>query len=122
MSLLTFRSLGGLKVSAFDFEHGIRFIGQEFWADRPWIFVWSLGQGLGKHRQGRDKAIKAKLKFDKRGIGDDGKEQFAFQWWDHLFNKTASKITVEDDQAGQGVKEPESKSRCVRLFTMSITV
>ena len=38
--------------------------------------------------------IKVALKFNKHGVGDG---QAEFPWWDHLYNKAASKIVVNND-------------------------
>ncbi|MEE6491454.1 hypothetical protein FKM82_016224, partial [Ascaphus truei] len=62
------------------------------------------GKGLGKRENGISEAIKVKVKCDKTGIGHNSAEQFTFHWWDHVFNKTASNISVEADQDGVQVK------------------
>lgn len=62
---------------------------------------WSSGSGLGRHGQGITDAIKPKLKFDQAGMGHNKADEFEFQWWDHVFNKAAKTITVEEGQDGQ---------------------
>jgi len=57
---------------------------------------WSCGEGLGRHGQGIVDAIKPKLKFDQAGMGHNRAEEFEFHWWDHVFNKAAKSIKVED--------------------------
>lgn len=57
---------------------------------------WTKGQGLGRNGQGMLDAIKPKLKFDQSGIGHNRGEEFEFHWWDHVFNKAAKGITVND--------------------------
>lgn len=58
---------------------------------------WKEGQGLGKSEQGMKEAIKVSLKNNKNGLGLNPSDQFAFHWWDHVFNKVASSIKIEDD-------------------------
>lgn len=66
---------------------------------------WTEGKGLGKRESGISKAIKVKVKCDSAGVGHNSAEQFTFHWWDHVFNKTASSISVEPDQDGVQVKK-----------------
>jgi len=60
---------------------------------------WVEGKGLGRYETGMKSAIKVKIKRDQAGMGHDMAEEFTFQWWDHVFNKAASKIKLkgEDD-------------------------
>merc|ERR1712198_796967 len=60
---------------------------------------WVEGKGLGRHETGMKSAIKVKIKRDQAGVGHDMAEEFTFQWWDHVFNRAASKIKLkgEDD-------------------------
>ncbi|XP_029436771.1 G patch domain-containing protein 4 isoform X2 [Rhinatrema bivittatum] len=37
-------------------------------------------------------------------VGHNSAEQFTFHWWDHIFNKTASNITVETGEDGVQMK------------------
>lgn len=62
---------------------------------------WNSGEGLGRHGQGITDAIKPKLKFDQAGVGHNKAEEFEFQWWDHVFNKAAKTVTVEEGRDGQ---------------------
>ncbi|XP_072283866.1 G patch domain-containing protein 4 [Pyxicephalus adspersus] len=66
---------------------------------------WTEGKGLGKRESGISEAIKVKVKCDTAGVGHNSAEQFTFHWWDHVFNKTASSISVEPDQDGVQVKK-----------------
>ena len=61
---------------------------------------WSEGEGLGRGGHGMAEAIKPKLKFDNSGLGHDRGEEFTFNWWEHVFNKAAQNVQVEEDQAG----------------------
>ncbi|NXI40942.1 GPTC4 protein, partial [Galbula dea] len=62
------------------------------------------GQGLGKREDGITEAIRVKVKCDTAGVGHDPAEPFSFHWWDHLFNKAAANIAVEDGQDGISMK------------------
>ncbi|NXH20658.1 GPTC4 protein, partial [Bucco capensis] len=62
------------------------------------------GQGLGKREDGIAEAIRVKVKCDTAGVGHDAAEPFSFHWWDHLFNKAAANISVEDGQDGISMK------------------
>nr|XP_033779762.1 G patch domain-containing protein 4 [Geotrypetes seraphini]XP_033779763.1 G patch domain-containing protein 4 [Geotrypetes seraphini] len=66
---------------------------------------WKQGKGLGKQESGISEAIKVKVKCGKAGVGHNSAEQFTFHWWDHVFNKTASNITVETDEDGIQMKQ-----------------
>merc|ERR1711862_370285 len=59
---------------------------------------WSKGKGLGKQEQGIVDALKPKLKFDQTGVGHNMADEFEFHWWDHVFNKAAKSVKVEDNQ------------------------
>eukprot|EP01134_Creolimax_fragrantissima_P005332 CFRG5332T1 len=56
-------------------------------------YGWKEGEGLGREKQGNSKAIRAELKRDSAGLGHGG-DDFGFNWWDHCYNKAASKIEV----------------------------
>merc|ERR1712198_677746 len=60
---------------------------------------WGEGKGLGRYETGMKNAIKVKIKRDQAGVGHNMAEEFTFQWWDHVFNRAASKIKLkgEDD-------------------------
>ncbi|KAL1919151.1 uncharacterized protein VTP21DRAFT_2533 [Calcarisporiella thermophila] len=58
-------------------------------------YGWSKGQGLGKNRDGIKKAISVSQKQDTKGVGSE--TDWGFAWWDHLYNKSTSKIQVEKD-------------------------
>ncbi|XP_060573794.1 G patch domain-containing protein 4-like [Ruditapes philippinarum] len=65
---------------------------------------WTDGQGLGKDEEGITEAIKVKIKQDKKGVGHNPGEEFSFHWWDHVFNKAASKIEVSRTEDGVQIK------------------
>lgn len=56
------------------------------------------GDGLGKNKHGNTKHITVKVKNDTKGIGGN-QQQWDFAWWDHLYNKSASSVTVEKDES-----------------------
>ncbi|CAO3588881.1 unnamed protein product [Absidia cylindrospora] len=64
-----------------------------------------------KNWNGRTKHITVSKKNDKKGVGV-GQDQWEFAWWDHLYNKSASEVTVEkDDQAQIKVSNKNKKSK-----------
>jgi len=71
---------------------------------------WVTGEGLGRHGQGITDAIKPKLKFDQAGVGHNRAEEFEFHWWDHVFNKAAKSVKVEDKEGEVRVDFNSDKS------------
>jgi len=71
---------------------------------------WVTGAGLGRHGQGITDAIKPKLKFDQAGVGHNRAEEFEFHWWDHVFNKAAKSVKVEDKEGEVTVNFNSDKS------------
>ncbi|KAM4664577.1 G patch domain-containing protein 4 isoform 1-T2 [Discoglossus pictus] len=84
---------------------GIKSQGLKFAEQQLQKHGWTEGKGLGKKENGISQAIKVKVKCDHAGVGHDSAEQFTFHWWDHVFNKTASSISVETDKDGVQVKK-----------------
>ncbi|XP_039608787.1 G patch domain-containing protein 4 [Polypterus senegalus] len=66
---------------------------------------WVQGKGLGKKEDGMSEAIKVKVKCDKFGVGHRQEEQFTFHWWDHVFNKASSNLSVESSKDGVALKK-----------------
>lgn len=66
---------------------------------------WQPGKGLGRHENGMSEPIKVKVKCDKGGVGHKLGDQFTFNWWDHVFNKASSNLSVEAGQDGITVKK-----------------
>ncbi|XP_012673633.2 G patch domain-containing protein 4 [Clupea harengus] len=66
---------------------------------------WQPGKGLGRHEDGMSEPIKVKVKCGKGGVGHNLGEQFTFKWWDHVFNKASSNLSVESGQDGITVKK-----------------
>jgi len=75
-------------------------IGTDFAYSHMQGLGWSQGKGLGKNHQGIVDAIKPKLKFDQTGVGHNRAEEFEFHWWDHVFNKAAKNIKVDESESG----------------------
>ncbi|KAG8450019.1 hypothetical protein GDO86_016633 [Hymenochirus boettgeri] len=71
---------------------------------------WTEGKGLGRKENGISEAIKVKVKCGTAGVGHNSAEQFTFHWWDHVFNKTASSISIEADKDGVQVKRLKEES------------
>jgi hypothetical protein len=61
------------------------------------------GEGLGKNKEGNIKHIAVSVKNDKKGVGVN-QGQWEFAWWDHLYNKSASSVTVEKDETKGEIK------------------
>merc|ERR1712083_328073 len=55
-------------------------------------------------------ALKPKLKFDQTGVGHNRAEEFEFHWWDHVFNKAAKSVKVEDTEGEVRVDFNSDKS------------
>ncbi|XP_067939003.1 G patch domain-containing protein 4-like [Watersipora subatra] len=58
---------------------------------------WIDGNGLGRTNSGDANPIKVNLKHDTAGLGHDMSKDFTNQWWDHVFNKAAAKVSVSTD-------------------------
>ncbi|XP_071942096.1 G patch domain-containing protein 4-like [Antedon mediterranea] len=71
---------------------------------------WKSGNGLGRNEDGISEAIKVKIKRGNAGVGHDAAEQFTFHWWDHVFNKAASNITVKHNENGVEVLKKDKES------------
>ncbi|XP_052258958.1 G patch domain-containing protein 4-like [Dreissena polymorpha] len=65
---------------------------------------WQAGDGLGKEKTGIKEAIKVKIKNDNRGVGHDSGREFTYHWWDHVFNKTADNIQIQESKDGVEIK------------------
>ncbi|KAJ8655763.1 hypothetical protein O0I10_008649 [Lichtheimia ornata] len=76
-------------------------------------YGWKKGDGLGKNKHGNTKHITVKVKNDTKGIGGN-QQQWDFAWWDHLYNKSASSVTVEKDESKEikvAVKKKSAERR-----------
>ncbi|KAL7887467.1 hypothetical protein AOLI_G00051880 [Acnodon oligacanthus] len=93
-----------MAVAAQEKGRGLRFAEQQLLRHG-----WEQGKGLGKGEDGISEAIKVKVKCDKGGIGHKQGEQFTFHWWDHVFNKASSNLTVESGQDGVVLKKVEGE-------------
>jgi len=85
-------------ISEQDFHVKMALVGADFARSHMEGKGWSSGEGLGRHGQGIVDALKPKLKFDQTGVGHNRAEEFEFHWWDHVFNKAAKSVKVEDNQ------------------------
>ncbi|KNE57077.1 hypothetical protein AMAG_02831 [Allomyces macrogynus ATCC 38327] len=80
-------------------------------------FGWKEGQGLGKKEQGITTHVRVSRKADNKGIGQ-GKTDFSFQWWDHLYNKSTAQIVIaaaDDGSVAVSAKEKKAKALAVNL-------
>ncbi|KAL8559976.1 hypothetical protein ACOMHN_041447 [Nucella lapillus] len=66
---------------------------------------WSEGSGLGTNQQGISQSIKVKIKQDTTGVGHDPAKEFTDHWWDHLYNKAAAGLIVEENEEGVVLKK-----------------
>ncbi|XP_028649964.2 G patch domain-containing protein 4 [Erpetoichthys calabaricus] len=74
---------------------------------------WVHGKGLGKKEDGMSEAIKVKVKCDKFGVGHRQEEQFTFHWWDHVFNKASSNLSVESSKDGVALKKVGEEAQLI---------
>lgn len=72
--------------------------------------TFANGKGLGKEESGISKAIKVNIKNDTAGVGYDAGDQFSFHWWDHVFNKAAKSIVVQENDEGVEVVKSSNDS------------
>ncbi|XP_063594897.1 G patch domain-containing protein 4-like [Penaeus indicus] len=70
-------------------------------------YGWREGKGLGKEEKGNTEPLKVKLKFDSTGIGHDVGEEFKFHWWDHVFNKAAKNMSVDEKNGSVEITRTE---------------
>ncbi|KAK2172471.1 hypothetical protein NP493_954g00001 [Ridgeia piscesae] len=75
---------------------------------------WQRGSGLGRSEDGIKEAIKVKIKNDTTGVGHDPGKEFSYHWWDHVFNKAASRIQVHNTEEGVRVTRAPAKSKKVK--------
>jgi len=72
-------------------------------------YGWSEGKGLGRTETGMKDAIKVKLKNNMGGLGHDQGAEFAFHWWDHIYNKAANSFKVQENDEGALIEKCEGK-------------
>ncbi|KAJ3160413.1 G patch domain-containing protein 4 [Geranomyces michiganensis] len=60
-------------------------------------YGWEKGTGLGKNRDGINKAVSVGFKNDTDGLGAKS-DEWSFAWWDHVFNKSAASIKIHKDE------------------------
>ncbi|XP_067043504.1 G patch domain-containing protein 4-like isoform X1 [Acropora muricata] len=84
---------------------------EEFARSQLEKYGWCEGKGLGKQENGISKAIKVNIKTDSAGVGFDAGDQFSFHWWDHVFNKAAKSIEIQESEEGVEVRK-SSKTSC----------
>ncbi|XP_066988062.1 G patch domain-containing protein 4-like isoform X2 [Macrobrachium rosenbergii] len=63
-------------------------------------YGWSEGKGLGREEDGVANPIKVNGNFSGYGLGHDVGKEFKNQWWDHVYNKTASNMMVAKSEDG----------------------
>lgn len=60
--------------------------------DNIFYISW-LGEGLGKNSTGITAPIKASLKFDNAGLGEEPIK--TDHWWERVFNEASSNLKIE---------------------------
>lgn len=77
-------------------------------------YGWKEGQALGLNAHGNKpikEAITATLKQDTKGLGYDKKPtEWAFEWWDHVFNKASANIATGDSK-----QSASKESYCMKI-------
>ncbi|XP_067627614.1 G patch domain-containing protein 4 [Eurosta solidaginis] len=64
-------------------------------------YGWKEGEGLGKHKDGIVKPLKASMKFDNAGLGSDqAASDFNNHWWERVFNEAASNVDIKSGKDG----------------------
>ncbi|KAJ3026272.1 UNVERIFIED_CONTAM: G patch domain-containing protein 4 [Siphonaria sp. JEL0065] len=82
---------------------------------------WKHGEGLGKKKDGINRAISVGFKNDTKGIGSASNE-FGFSWWDHVFNKASSQIKIHKEDDGEiQVKVEKNSAKAKQLLYGSFT-
>ncbi|KAJ3071822.1 G patch domain-containing protein 4, partial [Podochytrium sp. JEL0797] len=82
---------------------------------------WKHGDGLGKNKDGINRAISVGFKNDTKGIGSASNE-FGFSWWDHVFNKASSQIQIHKEDDGEiQVKVDRDSKKAKSLLYGSFT-
>ncbi|ETN58705.1 G patch domain containing 4 [Anopheles darlingi] len=70
-------------------------------------YGWKEGDGLGKNTDGIVAPIKASLKFNTAGLGQDPAKDLTNNWWERVYNDAAGNIAVENGcSAGAAQQEP----------------
>lgn len=80
-------------------------------------FGFKEGDGLGKNNDGISQAIKANLKFDQAGFGEDPTAQTGNFWWERVFNEASSNLKVAKDKNDKiSVEQIEANGVEVGIF------
>ncbi|XP_064104901.1 G patch domain-containing protein 4-like [Macrobrachium nipponense] len=64
------------------------------------VYYFISGKGLGREEDGVANPIKVNGNFSGYGLGHDVGKEFKNQWWDHVYNKTASNMMVAKSEDG----------------------
>ncbi|XP_031328324.1 G patch domain-containing protein 4-like [Photinus pyralis] len=82
-------------------------------------YGWKEGNGLGKHSIGIKTALKPALKFDNAGVGFNASEGYTNNWWEKLYNETASNINVTNSDNNGNTQISTKKSTPTHTLTSS---
>lgn len=86
-------------------------------------YGWKDGEGLGKDNNGIAEPIKAKLKFDTKGLGvNEAESDFNNHWWQRVFKEAANNLHVEQDEQGNLEVKLKSKDNEVEISTKSYSI
>lgn len=85
-------------------------------------YGWKDGEGLGKHKNGIVKPLKASMKFDNAGLGSDqAASDFNNHWWERVFNEAAENIDVRMSKNGV-IVDLKNKDESVEISTKEYSV
>lgn len=64
-------------------------------------FLFRLGDGLGRDKNGITKPLKAKYKFDNAGLGHNPADDMNNHWWENVYNQAATNLNVATNESNE---------------------
>lgn len=61
----------------------------------------SLGDGLGRDKNGITKPLKANYKFNNAGLGHNPADEMNNHWWENVYNQAATNLNVETNESNE---------------------
>lgn len=83
--------------------------------------IWLPGDGLGKNTDGIVAPIKASLKFNTAGLGQDPAKDLTNNWWERVYNDAAGNIAVENGGADNTTQPEPVRLRQVETDAVEIS-